>query len=470
MIKNLLILTLLVPLFGFLGILCINKQNERNIQNVSAWTSLFAFLLTLIGCFAISTNLSINVFFMPITISRISLYFMTLTSFIIFICTLISRKEITRFVKTFYTSIIGFESVSFFLFLSNNIVICYILLSIITLIVFLLVRIFVSQFATKFFILQTVGLLVMLLGIACLVHITGLTEIGALAKYTMSLTQEHIIFWALMSGLIVQSAMFPLHLYTADITSEAPSTLSIIISGIYSKISVFCILSIVLPIVPHACASYQMLIFVWCIISIFCGVAGMIFLQNLKQVVAHIDIISSAVIIFGAFVLNTAGAIGSLICVGAYGLTISALFYFVYLIEKYCDNCTTHNTSIMYKMPKIALLAEIPVLSIGAIPLFPCFLGEFSILSACFDAHPIACCLFGAALLAFNFFAFVMFQRIIFGEKTEQKEIEKYDLTIMGIFAVLIAVFGIGLSITSKFATAAIEASPIKEIYKNVSL
>lgn len=116
MIKNLLILTLLVPLFGFLGILCINKQNERNIQNVSAWTSLFAFLLTLIGCFAISTNLSINVFFMPIIISRISLYFTTLTSFIIFICTLISRKELTRFVKTFCMSIIGLEFMSFFCF------------------------------------------------------------------------------------------------------------------------------------------------------------------------------------------------------------------------------------------------------------------------------------------------------------------------------------------------------------------
>lgn len=470
MIINLLILTLLIPVFGFLGVSCINKNNTNNIKDVSIWTTSFSFFLTLLMAFSVKDNVALDAFFISLVISKTSIYFIALASFIILAASLIGRAEIIQCVKTFYLSAIGLEVILFFLFLSNNVVIFYILLSIATLIIFLLARIFVSEYATKFFILQTVGMLTILFGITYTINVTGLTEISALTKCSLTILQERIIFWTLIFGLLIQSATFPMHLYTAEITSEAPSALSVLISGIYNRISTFCILSIVLQIVPHACASYQMVMFFICSVAIICCTISMLFLQNLKQVVAHIDVTCSAIIIFGAFILNTAGATGTLICMGAYSLTISALFYFTYILEKYCGNCMTKISSVVHRTPVIALLAEIPILSIAAVPLLPCFIGEFTILSACFNEHSIACCFFGALFLIFNFFAFVIFQKIIFGEKTEQAVTEKYDIFVMGVFVLLILAFGIGFSVSSKFITTAIDAMPIKEIYKNVSL
>lgn len=470
MIANLLILVLLIPSFGLLGILCINKNNTENIHHVSIWTTAFSFLLTLVTCFIVRDNIALDAFFVSLAASKISLYFMALVAFIILTSSLVGKTEIVQCVKTFHMAIIGLELMLFFLFLSDDVVVFYVFLSIATLIIFLLAKIFASDFATKFFILQTSGLFLTLFGIAYLINATGLTEISGLAKCSLTGHQENIIFWTLILGIFIQSAIAPMHLYTAEIMSEAPTAISIIMSGIYNKINVFCLLSIVLPIVPHACASFQMTIFFICFCSIIFSIIVLIFLRNLKQVVAQIDIICSAIMILGIFVLNTAGATGALICAGAYGLTIPALFYFTHLLEKYHGNCITSITSVVHKTPIIAVLAEVPIFSIAAVPLLPCFLGEFTILSACFDEHRIACCLFGAILLTVNFLAFLIFQKTIFGEKTEKVNVKNFDIFVMAVFVLSNLAFGVGLSVTSKFANTAIEETPIKEIYKNVSL
>lgn len=470
MITNLLILTLIIPIFGLAGTACIDAHEEDRIRSAAIWTSIFAFLLTLAGCFFIGKNVQFSLGILIFDAGKMSLFFMTLVSFVILMSFLIGKREITKCVKTFYAAGLGLEIALFLMFTNEDILIFYALFELCILLTFILLRIFVPIEAKKFFTLQLISSFVMMFGIAYSVHISGLTEIQSLSRYAFALSQERVIFWAFISAFAVQAAIFPLHFCTSEILSEVPASLAVIVSGIFNKISIFGILFVLLPLVPHACASYQMLMVSWCLTAIFCSAAGMIFLRKLKQTAARIDIASSAIMMFGAFTLNTAGAAGTLICAGAFSITVSALFYFVYLVEKYHEDDTIQASSIMHRTPMIAVLAEVPILSIAAAPLLPCFLGEFTILSAYFDAHIIVCCLFGAVLLIFNFFSFMLFQRTFFGEKVNPAETNRFDLFVLGIFTVSALLFGLSSHFVSNFAAAAVDGTPIKEIYKNVSI
>lgn len=467
---HLITLTLLFPIFGLLGISCISMRDESSIRSVTIWTTVFTFLLAIVNCFFIEKNIHFDISIFSLTANKMSLYFMALVSFVTLVSALISRKEITKCVKIFSLCLIGLESALFFIFSNEDVLMFYALFELCLLLVFMLLRIFTPSIAKKFFTLQTVVSFFMVFGISYLIHISGLNEVRSLSRYTFTLSQERVIFWTFMIAFITQSAIFPLHCYTRRILFEVPTSLSIVISGIFNKVCMFFILFIVLPIVPHACALYQMTIMCWCVVAVFCSTIGMIFFQKLKQTAANIDIASSAVILFGAFTLNTAGAAGALLCTGAFSITISALFYFAHLVNKYCDDSSIQVSSVMHRMPKIAFLAEIPILSIAAVPLLPCFLGEFTILSACFDAHLIACCFFSAILLIFSFFSFGIFQRTIFGEKVNPVAVSRYDSFILSLLSVVILAFGLGAHFVSKFAVNAINETPIREMYKNVSI
>ena len=121
-------------------------------------------------------------------------------------------------------------------------------------------------------------------------------------------------------------------------------------------------------------------------------------------------------------------------------------------------------------MPVIAMCAELSILSIGAIPLLPCFFGEVALVMAYFDEHIILCCLLCAALLAFNFFAFAVFQKTIFGEKLDRVTISKQDIFMSVVISITVLTVGLSSTKIQNFTASAINDSRVKDLYKNVEL
>jgi len=470
MINNLLMLTLFVPLFTVSGIICLNNTNENGIKNVSLWGAVFAFVLSFISCFLMNKAVNIDAIFFMFHISKMSLYFMTITSFVVMVSVAIGRYECSFFPKKFNSAVMGIEALLFLIFTNENIVTFYVLIVMMVTVTFILINHFTSKLARKIFTLQSIGVLCLFCGIVYVVHISGTDDISSISQYAFSIVQERIVFWTMMPLFIVLSAMFPFHSSMIDTLSIVPTSVAIIVSNICMRLSAFGIIFILLQIAPHACATYQMLVASICILAIFCSIIEMMFFQNLKQVVAGINIIVSAIIILGMFSLNTAGESGSLLCMSGYSITTVGLYLFVYLIEKYSINCSIKIKGLIHKMPTIAILSELSILSIGAVPLLPCFFGEVALMTAFFDEHIILCCLLGSGFIAFNFISFAIFQKTIFGEDCDKVTINKCDIFMVTFVCISVLLVGLASPGIQRFTTSAINDSRIKDLYKNVDL
>lgn len=469
MIANFLLLILSIPLFGFCCVLYIDEHKERNIQNVSIWTSVCALFCFCSVLFMFKESCVFSVLSLSFIIDKISLLMMLMSSFIIFMSLLIARNEIKICPKIFHLSVLGLEAILFLLFASKDVIAFYILLQLSVIILFILLKIFTQDISFRFFVQQIISAIVLLFGIAYTIHITGITDINVLAQYTFSEVQEKIIFWSLFIAFVLQASVFPMHLCAVESTVEAPSSLGIIFNGIFFKLGIFFIIYILLQIAPHACALYQMLIISYGLFSICGCICRLIFQHNLKYAVAYVDAIATLIILLGAFTLNTAGICGALLSISAYGVTVSGLIFFTYLLEKYYDNCTTKLSAIIYLTPLLGISGEVLILSIVMVPLLPCFSGVFTILFAYFDEHLIVTCLLGALILISVFFEFAIFQKVIFGEKIGTTSIFKSETYLMIPFVVLILIMGFLSNPLYNFLNDAISETSLR-IYKNVAI
>lgn len=260
--------------------------------------------------------------------------------------------------------------------------------------------------AFKLFIFTHAGAVFVLLGIGAMYMITGYTDMFQVQAALMNASTD-IVRWilvALTAGFAVKMAIVPVHMWLPDAHSEAPATMSALLSGVIISAGAYAILrlslGVVFPSVGEAFGiNFLHGLAVFGIISAFFGALIALVETDIKRLIAYSSIAHMGYILFGLSLFPTSIFAGTaVILASATAITGTVLHIISHAVSKglffLSAGAVMHQTEkrdiremggLAGKMPFTAVSGITAALSIAGAPPFACFISEFLIFVGAFE-------------------------------------------------------------------------------------
>jgi len=310
-----------------------------------------------------------------------------------------------------------------------------------------------SAAANQFFIYTMVGSITLLLAMLAVYVVTGTFDLLALAEKGRSGELESlfnlkiggwygltprtlalVIFFGAFLGFAVKVPVWPFHTWLPATYAEAPTGVSMVLTGVMSKMGVYGFLRILLPIFPEQMRWVQGWLLGLAVATIVFGACAALAQRDLKRIVAYSSInhlgycllgIFAAVEITGAearWTTEKAAALnGVVLQMFNHGITAAALFYFVGLIERRAGHRGLDDFGGLRAVaPVFCGLMGITLFASLGLPGLSGFVGEFLIFKGVFPLAGWAAALAVIGLLVTAIFLLTILQRVWSGPLGER--------------------------------------------------
>lgn len=318
--------------------------------------------------------------------------------------------------------------------------------------------------ATQFFIYTMVGSVALLLSFLAIklatgsfdfIDLTGMAKSGVLqSKLSATFGWQNIgliVFFGAFLGFAVKVPVIPFHTWLPAAYSEAPSPVTMLLTGVMSKMGVYGFLRILLPIFPDQIRQVLSLLLWLAVATIVLSACAAFAQKDLKRMLAYSSInhlgycllalfaaASVATGVTSSDVQKAAALDGALLQMFNHGLTASALFLFVALIEKRSGGLRGIDDfgGIRKIVPVFTGLMGIAIFSSLGLPGLNGFVGEFLVFKGVFPLAPWAAAISTIGLLVTAIFLLTLIQRVFCGPVNERWA-KMPDLTTAERFLVL---------------------------------
>jgi NADH-quinone oxidoreductase subunit M len=347
-----------------------------------------------------------------------------------------------------------------------------------------------SPAATQFFIYTMVGSVALLLGFLAIRLATGsfdFIELAAMAKSGVLITKLQaafgwkniglIIFFGAFLGFAVKVPLIPFHTWLPAAYSEAPSPVTMLLTGVMSKMGVYGFLRILLPIFPDQIRAVLTPLLWLAVATIVLSACAAFAQKDIKRMIAYSSINHLGYCLLALFAatavatgvnnsdLQKAAALdGALLQMFNHGLTASALFLFVALLERRSGGLRGLDDfgGLRKIIPVFTGLMGISIFSSLGLPGLNGFVGEFLIFKGVFPLASWAAAISTIGLLVTAIFLLTLIQRVFCGPPNE-RWVKMPDLTTAERFLVLpsIALMFV-LGIWPQFILGAVDATVVK--------
>lgn len=244
-----------------------------------------------------------------------------------------------------------------------------------------------------------------------------------------------VIFCGVLLGFAVKVPLMPFHTWLPATYAEAPSPVTMLLTGVMSKMGVYGFLRILLPIFPEQVQWLRTPLLVLAIITIVFSAAAAFAQRDLKRILAYSSINHLGYCLLGVFAVATTGdgviapAVqkaaafnGVLLQMFNHGLTAATLFLFVGFIEQRAGGLRgLHDFGGLRKVaPVFCGLMGVALFSSLGLPGLNGFVGEFLIFKGVF---PLAMCSASIAVLGLlitAIFILTILQRVFNGPLNEK--------------------------------------------------
>jgi NADH-quinone oxidoreductase subunit M len=300
--------------------------------------------------------------------------------------------------------------------------------------------------AIKFFLYTLFGSVLMLVGILTLYFYNagGLAAIGlqGLGKvptfsiphlYTIApLIPVEVQFWVFLAffvGFAIKVPMFPFHTWLPDAHVEAPTAASVILAAVLLKMGTYGFVRLSMPLLPDATVKAVGWIGVLAIIAIIYGALVAMAQKDMKKLVAYSSVSHMGFIMLGLFALNEPGLRGAILQMLNHGVSTGALFLLVGIVyERRHNRMIAEYGGLAKVMPLFAMFFLVITMSSIGLPTLNGFIGEFLILIGAYQ-HSWVWALFAASGIVLGAaYMLWMYQRVFFGELTNEKNKDLADL------------------------------------------
>ncbi|CAK0756653.1 NADH:quinone oxidoreductase subunit M [Gammaproteobacteria bacterium] len=259
--------------------------------------------------------------------------------------------------------------------------------------------------------------------------------------------------WILMLGFFIPFAVklpiFPLHAWLPDAHAHAPTAGSVDIAGILIKTGAYALLRFTLPLFPRASQAFAPIAMTLGLIGIYYGAILACAQEDIKRLVAYINISSMGFVLIALYSANTMALQGAVLQMLAHALSSGALFIlFGQLFERLRTRDLREMGGLWSRLsflPGAALFFAMASLSL---PGTGNFVSEFLILLGVYKTAPIVAALAAGSLVLAVVYSLRMVQTAFFGPLHEQcpeilVEPNSRERVLVGTFVVLLLALGL---------------------------
>ncbi|MFW6372326.1 MAG: complex I subunit 4 family protein [Thermodesulfobacteriota bacterium] len=411
----LLTLILFLPLIGGIAVLFLRQHPER-----CRWVSFGVTVADLILVLAVwigsdpiagtmdGRRLMVDLPWIPalgiryfLLLDGISLVMILLTAFLMVLCILISWRSVTDRAGIYYFVLLASETAVLGVFLAADLFLFYLFWELQLIPIFFLIGLWGHpdrvRAAVKFFLFSMAGGLFLLIAIIGLYVIHGAqTEVYGFTRYqlmntTLGPTLEWWLFGAFLAGFAVKIPIVPIHTWLPDAHTEAPTAGSVILAGLLLKTGAYGLLRFGFPLFPTAAARSAPILLALGLLGLFYIAWIALSQQDIKRIVAYSSISHMGLIVVGLAVWNEIALSGAVIQMVNHGITTSALFILVGILEERGHSRQLGDYhGLWHRMPVFSGFFLFFAMAAVGLPGLNNFIGEILILMGAFQEWPAA--------------------------------------------------------------------------------
>ena len=423
-------------------------------------------------------------------VDGVSVLLIVLTTFLGVLAALSSWKYIAKREKEYYILLLLLQTFILGVFTSMDMFLFYLFFEVGLVPMYFLIGIWGGEnrlyAAIKFFLYTLVGSVVMLLGILKMYFLTqdtaltskivpatldllaGNKEAMALVSSTIQTAAQNntgtfnilymqaigsvlaldkvqvLLFFAFALGFAIKVPMWPFHTWLPDAHVEAPTAGSVILAGVLLKLGTYGFYRFNLPMFPKASMDEvffgrfgvrSVMVFLAIVSIIYGALAAMYFVVkkdgDVKKLVAYSSVSSMGIVMLGLFALNPNGINGAVMQMINHGIYSGALFLLVGIIyERRHTRNVAEFGGLSHVMPGYSAVFLAMAMTAIGLPLLAVFISEFLAMRGAFEANPWWAGWAGLGIILNAGYMLWLYQRMFFGEVTNEKNKLLPDLNI----------------------------------------
>jgi NADH-quinone oxidoreductase subunit M len=246
-----------------------------------------------------------------------------------------------------------------------------------------------------------------------------------------------VMLWlaiGVLAGFAVKVPLAPFHTWLPAAYAEAPSPVTMLLTGAMSKMGVYGLLRIAVPIFGHQIAQMRTPLLVLAVITVVMGAWAAAAQKDLKRVFAYSSVNHLGYCLLGIFALAipAAGAAaqasqaaalnGVILQMFNHGITAAALFWFIAMIQERSggERWIDHFGGLRTPAPVLCGLMGIALFSSLGLPGLNGFVGEFLIFRGVFPLAWVAATVSVLGLLVTAVVILTVIQKVFTGPVPEQ--------------------------------------------------
>jgi NADH-quinone oxidoreductase subunit M len=309
--------------------------------------------------------------------------------------------------------------------------------------------------AVKFFVYTLAGGLLMLVAIVALFWLhqraTGVPSFDyeTLVNFEKAPVTQRLMFAAFFAAFAIKTPVWPFHTWLPDAYTEAPTTTTVLLAGVMSKLGAYGFLRFALPLFPDAARDLQPVLLTLAVVGIlYCALVATV-QRDFKTLVAYSSVSHLGFIVLGIFAFNVQGLQGGVFYMVAHGLLIGGLFFVTGMLEERRGTRRIEQFGgLQQAVPRMAAVMLVLTLGSVALPGLVGFVGEFLTLLGAFLANRLAAVLAALGVILGAVYLLWAYQRMWHGPLEREENRGIGDLTgrewaILGPLVAAIVVLGL---------------------------
>ena len=479
MLESVPILSVLIwlPILGAVALLAADRLGLGDARWWALGVSLLTFILSIPLWFGFDTGTAEMQFVertpwiqalgadYHLGVDGISMPMVLLTTFMTVLVVVAGWMVIKYRPAQYFAAFLFLEGITIGVFAALDIILFYVFWEALLIPMFIIIGIWGGPnrvYATiKFFLYTFLGSVFMLVSFIYMYLQAGSTEVSALHELPLGMTEQVLVFVALLLAFAVKVPMWPVHTWLPDAHVEAPTGGSVILAAILLKLGAYGFLRFSLPIAPDASSELAWLMAVLSLVAI--AYIGFVALaqSDMKKLIAYSSIAHMGFATLGFFVgfliyANTGdpdgasfGIQGGIVQMISHGFISGALFLCVgVLYDRLHSRDIADYGGVVNTMPKFAAFMVLFAMANAGLPGTSGFVGEFMVILAGFQANFWIAAIAGLTLILGAAYTLWLVKRVIFGEVANERvaglqDINRREFAVLAILAVPVLLLGV---------------------------
>src|SRR6478735_291505 len=454
------LLLILVPVAG--GLISLFIKNENTAKPFALVVSLITLAIALTGIYSSDANqLFYNAAWMPDLNSRFSLgldglskILSLLTAISLPVVIISTYRNVYKKPGSFYGFLLLMQAGMMGVFLASDCLVFYFFWELALIPAYFLCSIWGGerriQVTFKFFIYTFTGSLLMLVAILFVFFKTPDHSFALQSFYHASLsgTQAQCMFWLFFIALAIKMPVFPFHTWQPDTYEQAPTAVTMLLSGVMVKMGVFAVIRWLLPVFPQAAQNNSSIIIAISVIGMLYASLIAIRQDDIKRLIAYSSIAHIGLMCAALFTNQQVALQGVLIQMFNHGINIIGLWIAADAIEQQLGvRKFSELGGLAQKAPALAILFVVMCLANVALPLTNAFAGEFLMFNGLFLYNTVVAGIAGISIILAAVYTLNMIQKIFYGNTvavTENAHDSGFNVNAaLVILVILVIVFGV---------------------------